>query len=219
MSDQSDDDEGAGVLPKRQKTQANKKTSPFLGACAAGEHCERVMSFLEDYNLGPPTIVMLDKLSLDKMPDRLPDGSNIVPAWGNEPFGYQNNDDLTRYMLESLFAEHCYDTSIGQVTATCARLLSLKKGAVVVVVDNGDGDVARLVAHSAIKLLELEAPDEKDLVSLLKSSMKNTRFDTGSPPKRKELNKLVGKIKEARSSVNIRASVREFVEENISRLV
>lgn len=218
MSDQSDDDEGANVLPKRQKTQANNKTSPFLGACAAGDHFEHVRAFLDD-DLLPLTIFMLDKLPLDRMPDHLPDGSNIVPAWGNKPLGCQSNDDPTRYMMESVFEEKCYDTSIGQVTAICARLLSLKKSARVVVVDNGDGDVARLVAHSAIKLLELEAPDEKDLVSLLKSSMKNTRYDTGSPPKRKELNKLVGKIKEARSSVNIRASVREFVEENISRLV
>ena len=87
------------------------------------------------------------------------------------------------------------------------------------VVDNGDGDVARLVAHSAIKLLELEAPEEKELVSLLKSSMKNTRFDTGSAPKRKDLNKLMRKIKEAKTSINIRATARNFIEENISRLM
>lgn len=219
MSDQSDEDDGAGVLPKRPKTQAKQKTSPFLGACAAGEHLDHVISFYEEDDSLPMTIFLLDKLPPDRMPDRLPDGSNIVPAWAEKPLGCQGNDDLTRFMLQTVIEEKCYDTSIGQITAVCARLLSLKKSARVIVVDNGDGDVARLVVHSAIKSLELEAPEEKELVSLLKSSMKNTRFDTGSPPKRKDLNKLVSKIKEARSSVNIRAAVRSFVEENISRLM
>ena len=217
MSDQSDDDEDANVLPKRQKTQANSETPPFFGACA-GEEFVHFMAYL-DNDLLPMTIVMLDKLPVDRMPDFFPDGSIIVPAWGDKPLGCQSNDDPTRRMLESVFEEKCYDTSIGQVTAVCSRLLSLKKSARVMVVDNGDGDVARLVAHSAIKLLELEAPEEKELVSLLKSSMKNTRFDTGSAPKRKDLNKLMRKIKEAKTSINIRATARNFIEENISRLM
>ena len=163
----------------------NKKEPPFLGATGTkNEDALRVFihRVKEKFVAGPLTVVFLDQSCMDAMRkiDCMPSGSMMIPAWSHLNFGCMNADsdespfaDLTPQKLDILYAENNYDTGIGQVVAISKILSHYQQSGMVVVADGGDGEVARLVAFSALKHFELDGPADPNLAEQLKSNVRS----------------------------------------------
>lgn len=94
----------------------------------------------------------------------------------------------------------------------------------VIVVDGGDGDVARLVAHAAVKKAERRLsegtmhPSGRVFLEELKREMRADSLGYAQQPMRPRLRELLHRTKRAGSGTAERTAVREFIEKYISEL-
>lgn len=94
----------------------------------------------------------------------------------------------------------------------------------VIVVDGGDGDVARLVAHAAVKKAERRLsegtmhPSGRIFLEELKREMRADSLGYAQQPTRPRLRELLHRAKRAGSATAERSAVREFLTKHISEL-
>lgn len=94
----------------------------------------------------------------------------------------------------------------------------------VIVVDGGDGDVARLVAHAAVKKAERRLsegtmhPSGRIFLEELKREMRADNLGYAQQPTRPRLRELLHRTKRAGSATAERSAVRKFLAKHISEL-
>ena len=139
-------------------------------------------------------------------------------GYADDPFAGMNADEL-----RGVFVRNVDDAGVADEVLD--HLVTIGEPVnFVIVVDGGDGDAARLVAHAAVKKAERRLsegtmhPSGRIFLEELKREMRADSLGYARQPTRPRLHELLQRTKRAGSATAERSVVRKFLEKYISEL-
>jgi len=231
----SDDDD---ATPRRKATKANPERIPTRSVprlqAVGEEQLSRAYHRIDDRKESVRVVVVTLDPDGGKDPIDNPDVEWEMPAVGvlngrrtlycagsgydDDPFAGMTADEL-----RGVFVRNVEDAGVADDVLD--HLVKIGEPVnFVIVVDGGDGDAARLVAHAAVQKAERRLgegamhPSGRIFLEQLKREMRADSLGYAQQPTRPRLRDLLQRTKRAGSATAERTAVRGFIEKYISEL-